>query len=102
MHEHGIESMGVLSAKLVTGSPRSADDQRDAALAAEHVAGHRHVVHDLVHGHDREVDCHQFGNGSQTRHCRPAGHADNSSLGDRCIDHPFFAESGKKTASDLE
>ena len=102
MQKERLKGMGVLGAELVAGAARHPDDQRHPDAAAEHVAGDSHMIHDLVHGNDGEIDRHQLGNRPQTGHRRAAGQADDPRLGYRRIDDPPLAEVRQKTAGNLE
>ena len=68
------------------------DDQRHAALAAEHVAILRRLVDELVHRAQREIDDAHFDDRAQARERHAHGGAHDRRLGDRRVDHALGAE----------
>ena len=77
------------SAVVVEGG---ADDEREASLAAEHVAGLRHLRHELVHGAEDEARHGEIEHGPQPGHRGAGAHPDRGSLGEGQIADPRRAE----------
>ncbi len=80
MGEPRLQVLRVLRGQLLSAAAGSPDHHGDRHLAAEHVAYLRGVVDDLIHSHEREVDCHELYNGAESEHRGP-----NASAGDRCF-----------------
>ena len=102
VHEVGFQRLGVLGRQLAAAAARHADHHGKVDLAAEHVADLGHVVDDLVHGQQGEVDRHQFGHRPQAPHGRADGDADDGVLRDGGILDPLLAEFGQKPPGHLE
>ena len=102
VQEEGLEAVRVRRAELVAGALGHAHDERDADLAAEHVADVRGVVDDLVEREQREVDRHELDHGAQPGHGGTDAHADDGVLGDRGVAHALLAELLEQPRGDLE
>ena len=69
-----------------------AKDDRDAELAAAHVAHVSGVVHKLVEGDVGEAEGHELDDRAQANHRRADADAGEAVLGDRGVDDPPGAE----------
>ena len=87
-----LQAVRVRRAELVAGALRHPHHHRHLRLAAEHVVDRRHVVDDLVHREQREVDRHQLDDRAQPGHRGADAHADDRVLGDRRVAHALLAE----------
>ena len=102
VQEEGLEAVRVRGPELVAGALGHAHDERDADLAAEHVADVSGVVDDLVERQQREVDRHELDDGAQPGHGRADAHADDRVLGDRRVAHALLAELLEQPGGHLE
>ena len=87
MREHDLDALRVLRGELRARAGGRADHERDADLAAEHLAHLGGVVHDHVHGDEDEVDRHDLDDGPQAEHRRADAGADEALLRDRRLAH---------------
>jgi len=82
----------VLRAELVPAAAGHTDDQRDAGVAAKHVAHLGRMVDDLVGCQQREVDGHDLDHRAQAGQRGAHTHTHEAIFGDGRVLHPAFAE----------
>ena len=80
---------------------RTADDDWATAETAGHVADAGSVADELVKGYRMEGPEHQFHYGTDAEHGGTDTHANESSLGDGCIDHALVAPLFPKAFGDF-
>src|SRR5579859_1949128 len=81
---------------------RCADHQRHFELPTAHVAILRHLVVDLIHAHQREIDKHEFDYGTKSSKRRAQARPDDSRFGDWRIPHAVWPELVIQTRRHLE
>ena len=88
MHIPGFQRLRVLRGRRAPHAHRLAHDQRHAALPAEHVAGLRRLVHELVHGAEREIGEAHLHHRARARQRRADSGAEDRGLGNRRVRNP--------------
>ena len=88
MHIPGLQRLRVLRGGGAPHAHRLAHHQRHAALPAEHVAGLGRLVHELVHGAEREIGEAHLHHRARSRQRRADGGAEDRRLGNRRVRNP--------------
>jgi len=87
-----LEAVRMLRGKLPPGTGCHADHERDAELAARHMADGGGVIDDLVEREQAEVDGHHFDDRQHAVQCRADSRADERRLGQRRVAYALLAE----------
>ena len=87
-----LEAVRMLRGELPPGTGRHADHERDAELAARHMADGGGVIDDLVEREQAEVDGHHFDDRQHAVQRRADARADERRLGQRRVAYALLAE----------
>src|SRR5207302_2921949 len=88
-------------AKLVRGSIRAAECNRDIELPARHREHVWRVVHDLIESDQRKAERHEFDDRTKSNHGRADSESGKSVFADRRVDNSSRSETIEQPLTDF-